>query len=200
MLSVVIQAGGQSTRMGEDKALKSFLGRPLITRVIERLAPVADELLITTNQPEAYSFLNLPLFADLKPGRGALGGLYTALVCAKHASVAVIACDMPFANAPLIVAAAGLLIQEEADVVVAETAEGYEPLHAVYRRATCIPAIKAAIEADQWRVVSWFSKVKVRKLAPDEQKRYDPNGLAFGNVNTEEEFVEAQRRARESNY
>ena len=186
--------------MGENKALKPFLGRPLIRRVIERLDPVADELLITTNQPEAYSFLNLPIFPDLKPGRGALGGLYTALVSAKHSSVAVIACDMPFANAPLIVASAGLLLQEDADVVIAETAEGFEPLHAVYRRATCIPAIEAAIEADQWRVISWFSRVKVRKLAPDELKRYDPHGLAFGNVNTREEFIEAEQRARHSSF
>ena len=82
MLSVVIQAGGQSSRMGQDKALKLFLGRPLIQRVIERLQPIADELLVTTNHPEDYAFLNLPLFTDLKPGRGALGGtLHRAFLC-----------------------------------------------------------------------------------------------------------------------
>ena len=195
MLSIVIQAGGQSTRMGENKALKPFLGRPLVQRVIERLAPVADELLITTNQPESYAFLNLPLVTDIKQGRGALGGLFTALSAAKYPSVAVIACDMPFASAPLIVAATGLLIQEEADVVIAETLEGFEPLHAVYRRETCIPAIESAIEADQWRMVSWFPKVKIRRLTHDELGRYDPDNLAFWNVNTPEEFVEAERRA-----
>ncbi len=198
MLSVVIQAGGQSTRMGENKALKPFLDRPLISRVIDRLAPAADELLVTTNQPEDFSFLNLPLFPDLKPGRGALGGLYTALVAAKYPSVAVIACDMPFANAPLIVAAAGLLLQDAADVVIAETAEGFEPLHAVYRRATCIPAIESAIRDDQWRVISWFPRVKVRKLTPDEVTRYDPHRRAFSNVNTPEEFAEAEQHARRS--
>jgi len=57
--------------MGEDKALKPFLGRPLIQRVIERLAPVADELIVTTNRLEDYAFLDLRLIADLKPGRGA---------------------------------------------------------------------------------------------------------------------------------
>ena len=71
-----------------------------------------------------------------------MGGLYTALVSAKYPSVAVVACDMPFASAPLLVAAAGFLSQEKADVVIAETAEGFEPLHAVYRRETCIPAIE----------------------------------------------------------
>lgn len=195
MLSVVVQAGGQSTRMGENKALKLFLGRPLIQRVIERLAPVADELLVTANQPADYAFLRLPLFPDLKPGRGPLGGLYTALASAKNPVIAVVACDMPFASAPLLVAAAGLLVQEEADVVIAETAEGFEPLHAVYRRDTCVALVESAIEADQWRMVAWFPQAKVRSLTPNELARYDPDGLAFWNVNTQEEFAEAERRA-----
>ena len=196
MLSIVIQAGGQSTRMGENKALKPFLGRPLVQRVIERLAPIADELLLTTNQPEEFAFLELPLFSDIKPGRGPLGGLYTALVSAKYSSVAVVACDMPFASAPLLVAAASILSQEGADVVIAETAEGFEPLHAVYRRETCIPAIESAMGADQWRVISWLPQVKVRKLTPDELGRYDPENLAFWNVNTPDEFSKAEQRAR----
>jgi molybdopterin-guanine dinucleotide biosynthesis protein A len=181
--------------MGENKALKLFLGRPLIQRVTERLASVADELLVTTNQPEDYAFLKLPLFSDLRPGRGPLGGLYTALVSARHPYVAVVACDMPFASAPLLVASAGLLAQESADVVIAETSEGFEPLHAVYRRQTCIPAIEAAMDADQWRVISWFPKVKLRKLTSEELGRYDPDGIAFWNVNTLEEFADAERRA-----
>lgn len=195
MLSIVIQAGGQSARMGENKALKPFLGRPLVQRVVERLAPVADELLLTTNQPEEFIFLNLPLFTDIKPGRGPLGGLYTALVSAKYPSVAVVACDMPFASAPLLVAAAGFLVQDKVDVVIAETAEGFEPLHAVYRRETCIPAIETAMDADQWRVISWFPQVNLRKLTPDELNRYDPENLAFWNVNTPEEFIKAEQRA-----
>ena len=198
MLTVCIQAGGQSSRMGEDKALKTFLGRPLIQRVIERLSPVADELIVTTNRPDDYAFLNLRLTlrADLKPGRGALGGLHTAIASAAHPIVAVVACDMPFASAKLIEAGSRLLIEEEADVVIARSEEGYEPLHAVYRRATCLPAIESAIDADQWKVIAWFPQVKVRVLTPEEIKRYDTLGLAFWNVNTPEEFAEAERISR----
>lgn len=195
MLSIAIQAGGESTRMGENKALKSFLGRPMIQRVVERLAPVADELLVTTNQPDAFTFLDLPLFPDLKPGRGPLGGLYTALASARNASVAVVACDMPFASAPLLVAATGILVEAGADVVIAETAEGFEPLHAVYRRESCLRAVESAIRADKWRMISWFPQVKVRRLTIDEVEQYDPDGLAFWNVNTPAEFAEAERRA-----
>jgi len=195
MLTVCIQAGGQSSRMGEDKALKPFLGRPLIQRVIERLSPVADELIVTTNRPVDYAFLDLRLIADLKPGRGALGGLYTAIASAAHPIVAVVACDMPFASAKLIEAGSRLLVEEEADVVIARSDEGYEPLHAIYRCETCLPAIEAAIEADQWKVIAWFPQVKVRVLTPDEIKRYDTLGLAFWNVNTPEEFAEAEKIA-----
>jgi len=196
MLTVCVQAGGQSSRMGEDKALKTFLERPLIQRVIDRLASIADEVIVTTNRPEDYAFLNVPLFPDLKPGRGALGGLYTAIASAKHPLVAVVACDMPFASANLLEAESSLLLEEEVDVVIPRSDEGYEPLHAVYRRETCLPAIDAAIEADQWKVVSWFPQVKVHVLTFDEIKRYDLLGLAFWNVNTPEEFAEAERIAQ----
>ena len=195
MLTVCIQAGGESSRMGEDKALKSFLGRPLIHRVVERLSSIADEVIVTTNRPSEYAFLNLPLFPDLKPGRGALGGLYTAIASAKHPLVGIVACDMPFASATLLEAASSLLLEEGVDVVIPKSEEGYEPLHAVYRRETCLPAIESAINADQWKVISWFPQVNVHVLTPDEVKRYDLLGLAFWNVNTPEEFAEAEKIA-----
>ncbi len=194
-LTVVIQAGGASSRMGEDKALKLFLGRPLIQRVIERLTPIADEMIVTTNRPAEYAFLNLHLVPDLKPGRGALGGLYTAIASAAHPLVAVAACDMPFASPMFFEGARSLMVQEEADVVIAQTDAGYEPLHAVYRRETCLPAIESAIAADQWKVVSWFSQVKVRALASEEVQAFDSSGLCFWNLNTPAEFIEAEKRA-----
>jgi len=182
--------------MGQDKALMPFLGRPLIQRVVDRLSPIADEMLVTTNNPRDYRFLDLPLFPDLKLGRGALGGLYTALSSANGEAVAVVACDMPFASRSLIEAAHWLLVQDEADVVIPDSGGGLEPMHAVYRRETCIPAIEAAIEADKWRLISWFPQVKVRILQPEEAKTYDPSGLAFWNLNTPEEFAEAEERAQ----
>lgn len=198
MLTVCIQAGGQSSRMGEDKALKTFLGRPLIQRVAERLSAIADELIVTTNRPDDYRFLNLPLYSDLKSDRGALGGLYTAIASAKHPIVGVAACDMPFASPSLLEAARKLLLEEESDVVIARSEEGYEPLHAVYRRETCLPAIESAIDADQWKVIAWFPQVKVRVLTSDEIKQCDPEGLAFWNVNTPEEFSKAEQIALRS--
>ncbi len=195
MLTVAIQAGGQSSRMGEDKALKPFLGKPLIQRVIERLSPIADELIVTTNRSADYAFLNVRLIPDLKPGRGALGGLYTAIASATSPFVAIAACDMPFASKNFFEGATSLMVEKDADVVIAKTAEGYEPLHALYRRETCMPAIEAAIASDLWKVTAWFPQVKVYTLTPDEIKLFDPSGLCFWNVNTPEDFLEAEKKA-----
>lgn len=196
MFSLVIQAGGKSERMGEDKALKLFLGRPLIQQVMDRLAPLADEIIVTTNRPENYAFFGHRLVADLVPGRGALGGLYTAVASATHPIVGVVACDMPFASTALFETATRLLVQEDADVVIAKTEEGYEPFHAVYRRATCVPAIQSAIDADLWKVIAWFPSVKVHELTHAEIAAADSSGLCFWNVNTPEEFAKAERIAQ----
>lgn len=96
------------------------------------------------------------------------------------------------------------MVEEEADVVipraVSETepagkSQGFEPLHAVYRRATCLPAIESAIDSDQWKVIAWFPQMKVRVLTPAELQSLDPGGLAFWNVNTPEEFAKAEELA-----
>ncbi len=195
MLSVVIQAGGASRRMGKDKALMPFLGSALIQRSIARLGPIADELLITTNNPQAYQFLTLPLFTDLIPNRGALGGLYTALSVARHPLVAVIACDMPFINPRLLTAQRAALEASHADLVIPKTEQGLEPFHAIYRRETCLPLVQAALDEGHWRVDAWFKQARMRVFQIDEIRTYDPDLLSFINVNTAEEFKQAEELA-----
>ena len=196
MLSVVIQAGGESRRMGQDKGLLLLLGQPLIARVMARVASLADEVLVTTNHPEAYRFLGVPLFEDVYPGTGALGGLYTALTVARHPLVAVVACDMPFASPEILAAARERLLEAEVDVVIPQSEDGYEPFHAVYRRDICLPAVKDALEAGERRLISWFPAVKVATLSAEEASRLDPLKLAFWNLNTPEELQQAEQMAR----
>jgi molybdopterin-guanine dinucleotide biosynthesis protein A len=193
-LSVVIQAGGNSQRMGQDKALVPFLGEPLIQRVVKRLAGFGDETIVTTNHPEAMAFLGLPCILDQEPGRGALGGLGTALAAAQFPMVAVVACDMPFANPELLRLACDRL--GEAEAVIPRSPGGREPLHAVYRREACLPAVRSALNEGLWRVDSWLPLVRVLTLEPAEYAGVDPHGLTFMNVNTPEELEAAERIAR----
>ncbi len=189
----ILLAGGKSSRMGKDKALMPFRGVPLIQYLMDRLAPVADEVIVTTNTPEDYSFLNVRLVRDLRLDRGALGGLYTALSSAKNDLVAVVACDMPFASKEFFLTASKLLVQFDADIVIPKTENGYEPFHALYRRDTCIPPIEAALDAKKWKVISWFDAVKTHALGPKETARFNPDGLTFWNLNTPEDFAKAEK-------
>src|SRR4030042_4718008 len=118
MLSLVIQAGGESRRMGSDKALLPFLGQPLILRPLNRLAMLAKEVLVTSNNPENYRFLGFAPIPDLVPGVGALGGLYTGLSAARFPYVAVVACDMPFASLELFAYELTLLHELGVDAVI----------------------------------------------------------------------------------
>ena len=194
---MVVQAGGESSRMGQDKALMPFLGRPLIERVVARVATLGEEVLITTNDSAAYRFLELPMYADLRPGRGALGGLYTALRVAKHPDVAVVACDMPFVNAAILAEARRRLNVEALDAVVPRTDRSFEPFHAVYRRETCLAAVERALDADEWRLISWFDDIRLGPMPVEDVQRYDPRMIAFWNVNTPEVFRQAEALARE---
>jgi molybdopterin-guanine dinucleotide biosynthesis protein A len=193
MLSLAIQAGGESSRMGQDKALLPLHGQPLVTRVMARLSGIASEILVTTNRPDDFRFLGVPLYPDLYPGTGALGGLYTALQAAGQPLVAVVACDMPFASAGLLAYSSDRLLSSGADVAIPRSEEGFEPFHAVYRRETCLPAVKKALEAGERRLISWFPDVNISPILPEEWLPHDPNLLAFWNLNTPEDFRQAER-------
>lgn len=197
-VTLIVQAGGRSSRMGEDKALKPFLGQPLIQRVVERLAPLADEILVTAGRPADLPFLEARSIPDLIPGCGALGGLYTGLASASHAIVAVAACDMPFASLDLFSLAVRLLVQEDADVAVPRSQSGLEPLHAIYRQETCLPVVRSAIENGRLKVTDWFPLVRTRLISEQEVAGVDPSGLAFLNINTPEDFARAEQLCTQS--
>lgn len=204
-LTLVIQAGGQSKRMGEDKALKLFLGQPLIQRVVARAGNLAGEILVTAHHPDAYPFLKVRTVPDLLPGRGTLGGLYTAFSHASLPVVAVLACDLPFASAAILERMVSVLEKESLDVVVPRSGGdalglsrgGLEPMHAVYRRDTCLPVVRAALEAGERKAIDWFTRVRMREFTLEESAACDPFGLAFWNVNTPADFAEAERTAHE---
>lgn len=200
MLSIVIQAGGESSRMGQDKALVPFLGASLIQRVAERLAGLGAELIVTTNRPEDYAFLPARLAPDLLPGRGALGGLYTALSAASQPLTAVVACDMPFVSASLLSALRDRLVETGSDAAIPRSPEGLEPFHAVYRRERCLPLVKASLESGLRRVDSWFAQAQIEYFTPEEVLPYDLRGVAFFNVNTPADLQRAEQMARKEGF
>jgi molybdopterin-guanine dinucleotide biosynthesis protein A len=186
--SVVINAGGQSSRMGADKALLDLGGKPMIERILEQAAGLGDPLIVT-NAPEAYAYLGVPLAADALPGKGALGGLYTALQAAAHSQVLVLACDMPFLNRALLdylkslAAGADAVVPRLPPAGSPDAPPEAEPFRAVYSKA-CLGPIRRALDSGRMRMISFFSEVRLRWVESDEVRRFDPDFVSFMNCNT----------------
>jgi molybdopterin-guanine dinucleotide biosynthesis protein A len=191
MLSIAVQAGGGSHRVGSDKALLQLAGRPIIEHVLSRIDSLGDEILVTTNRPSDYTFLGVRLVSDPVPGLGALNGLRTALDAARGASVLVLACDMPFLSRPLLGHIVSLA--SEADVVVPHYDGKFEPLHALYKKGTCLPAIEASLAAGERRLTSFYPQIHMHPVGKSDLSRLDPNGLSFFNINTPEDLARAER-------
>lgn len=182
-------AGGKSRRMGQDKAWIDVGGVPIIRRVIDVLASVADEVIVVANEAR-YGTLGVRVVPDRFPDGGALGGIATGVGAAAHETILIAACDMPFLDA----AVWQLLLdrRDGADVVIPVIGTEYETLHALYARA-CLPAMERALAAGRMRVISFFDEVRVLAVDADSIRAVDPELRSFTNVNTPDELAAALR-------
>lgn len=191
--TIAIQAGGRSSRMGQDKGLALLAGRPLIDHVLAAVSGLGDDLLITTNNPAGYGYLGVRLAADDQPGAGALPGLLTALRAARGDHVLLVACDMPFLNRSLLEHL--LSLATGADVIAPLWEARYQTMHTVYARRPCLEAAERALAAGERRMISFYPLVRVHELPEAEVARFDPDGRSFLNVNTPEELAAAEMLA-----
>lgn len=191
--TVAIIAGGKSTRMGTDKAFVLLDGKPLIVHVLARMATLgAAETILITNRPNAYDSLRLPMFPDVIPDKGSLGGIYTALTVSQHAYTQVIACDTPFVQPELL---AYLLMLREGQEVIVPTVKGYpQGLHALYHKA-CLGPMRERMDANRLNVIGFYPQVRVRLVDEAEYAPFDPTGVSFFNVNTPDHLAQAERIA-----
>jgi molybdenum cofactor guanylyltransferase len=188
-LTVAIMAGGQSSRMGQDKSFVPFQGRPLIEVVRERVAGLGAELVVITNKPDEYAHLGLPMYSDVYPNMGPLGGIYTAVYHARHPYTLVVACDMPWLNRDLLDYMIGL--RHQADIIVPRWDKFPEPLHAIYSKA-CLPPILAQLQSGQLKVVRFYGQVQLHFVDRPAIEQFDKDGRSFANLNTPEELSRAE--------
>lgn len=194
-LSGAILAGGQSRRMGRNKALLDVQGQPLIARVLGVVQRVAADCFVIANEATPYAFLGLPVYPDRWPGCGAIGGVYTALEQAAHPYTLLVACDMPWLNLHLLQALAALADAAPADppAAIVPLWQGRpEPLHAIYHH-TCRPQLAQQIAAGDLKMAHLFRAVAVRYMTEAEVARYDPTGRSFTNLNTPADLAAADR-------
>lgn len=190
MIAAAILAGGDATRLGRrDKGGLPIGDARIIDRQLAVLREVTGDVLIVTNQPERYAPLGVPTVTDARPGAGALGGIYTALLASPAPQTLVIACDMPFVTASFLrhLAARG----RDADLAIPRSAGGYEPLCASYARA-CADPIRRLLDEGRLKAADVIAAgVRVREIGPDELAVFDPDGTLFFNVNSPRDYDRA---------
>jgi molybdenum cofactor guanylyltransferase len=198
-LSAAALAGGESRRMGSDKALLPLVagGQPMLRLVLEQLAAVSDDVLVVANEKERYASFAVRVVPDLHPRVGALGGIQAAITWSAHEHCLVVACDMPFLSLPLL----RRMVAEPRnyDVLVPvipgesrQRADGlvFQTLHAIYGKR-CLPFIEKRIAEGNKQVISFFEDVRVRSLDLAEIVAWDPELRSFFNANTPEALLAA---------
>lgn len=172
-------AGGQSSRMGQDKARLVWNSHFLIEDVAAKVSNVAGNVAVV-GQPERFSDLKLECLPDLHPGLGPLAGIEAALASARGEFNLILACDMPEVEPAWL---ENLLSTAERTgalcVVTRENTGIVHPLCAVYQIA-CLDAVRARIEAHRLKLTEF-----VRDLNPCFLEIEEP----IWNINTPDDWT-----------
>jgi molybdopterin-guanine dinucleotide biosynthesis protein A len=194
-VSAFILAGGESSRMGRDKARLELGGVPLILRTAKLMESVAGVPAIIGN-PEAYRAFDLRAIADDWPGAGPLGGIATALHAAAAPWSLIVATDLPYLTREWLEYLIARALASSADAVLPMNARGAEPLCAMYHQRA-EPAIRKALERGIRKVTDGLLDVRVETITPAEWNPFDSEGLLFKNMNSPEDYEEAKARLSE---
>jgi len=186
----IILAGGKNSRMGTNKAFLEIDGTRLIDKTINIYRELFSEIIIVTNDPLSYvEFVDTTIVTDIYKGKGPLGGIYTGLFYSKNPYAFVSPCDMPYLNKDFI----SYMTNQAGnhDVIVPETAEGYQPLHAIYSR-DCLPSIKRLLMLDKLKITGFYRDMRVLGISEEQSSPFNKNGRLFQNLNTPEDIKEVQ--------
>jgi molybdopterin-guanine dinucleotide biosynthesis protein A len=191
-----VLAGGGSTRFGRDKALVEFAGKPMLTRMVELLQNISKDVKIVS-APGKYSDLETEIVKDCWPGEGPLGGIVTALLHTQENEPAcewnlIVSCDMPFLTPDWMAFLAGCATQSGAQVVLAHSDHGPEPLCACWR-TDAVGTMQSAFERGVRKVTQGISLLRAEVLDERDWKRFDSAGRLFWNMNTAADYEEARR-------
>ncbi len=190
MCTAAVLAGGRGRRLGgRHKALLTLGDGPIIDRQINTLRPVVNSVAIVANDRDRYMYLGVPVWPDLHPGVGPLGGILTALTHAADSATLIVAGDMPFLTSAFLrhLINAGR-DADDIDIAIPRSNDGYQPLCAVYH-PRCLTVIRRHINAGSLKVTDILPELRVRELRSNEFAAFDPNGTLFFNINTAEDYT-----------
>ncbi len=186
-VTAIVLAGGDSLRMDADKSMLPIEGEPMIERICEQLRGTFDEILISADEVDKYSFLGFDVIADKVPGQGPLMGIASALEASTNEFNFVVACDIPYVDLPYV---RRMLVEaEEADLVIPTTGEGkHEPLFAVYRKSA-LGVMNEVLSSGGRKISDVFARCKVKHIELGDAEW-------FTNLNTLADYEGFQKQYR----
>lgn len=164
-MTVVILAGGKSTRMGRDKLALPVSGGTLLTRAAERYGAVFDRVVLSVGDGGERDVPGAETVRDIYPGCGPLAGLHAALT-AMGCDVFLTAADMPYSDPGAALRLAELCGGADACVLTDATGRP-EPLFAFYR-AGVLPAAEALLAVGRHSMRALLDSVKVKYVSPQQ--------------------------------
>lgn len=176
----VILAGGAGRRMGGiDKGLQELDGQPLVQRVLVRLAPQVDSVLISANRNlERYAGFGCPVLGDTIPGyAGPLAGLQAALSRAATPLLVSAPCDSPFLPTDLVARLRAALDANHADLAVARVGDRVHRAFCLLRREL-LPGLDRFLAGGERKVGLWHASLHLVEVD------FDDEANAFDNINT----------------
>lgn len=171
--------------MGKNKAFIEIEGKPIIKRIYNLFTELFQEIIIVTNEIELFQALGPKVYSDLIPDKGVLGGLYTGIFYSTFPFSFCVACDMPFINKSIV----HYLIQnlEDHDVIVPQTKDGLQPLHAFYSK-NCLKPIRETIEQGKYKILDIYHLLRIKIIDEAYFIHLDPKRESFLNINTPDEL------------
>lgn len=192
-IGAFILVGGQSSRMGQAKALLPLSGVPLVTRVAKLAESVAD-MPILVGEPERFAGLGFRVIADERANVGPLGAILTALRASRREWNLIVGCDLPFLTPEWLEFLVARAADSSADAVIPVSERGYEPLCAMYRKRAA-ESIGAAVNRGVRKITDGLANLTLARIEPGEWKAFDPRGTLFKNINTPADYEEARADA-----
>ncbi|MFL6303098.1 MAG: molybdenum cofactor guanylyltransferase [Candidatus Sulfotelmatobacter sp.] len=184
-----ILAGGNSTRMGTDKACVMLEGRTLLARALEVCRTVTSDVRIVGDRKKFAPFA--PVVEDVFPGCGPLAGIHAALRASQTDWNVVLAVDLPFVSPALLLFLVAQARESRAMVTVPRAGEGWQPLSAIYRRAFA-DAAETALRAGRYKIDALFDESLIRPVGEEDLRRAGFSPEVFRNLNTPKELAEAR--------
>ncbi|MDC7996644.1 molybdenum cofactor guanylyltransferase [Gilvibacter sediminis] len=142
-LNGIILCGGNSKRMGADKAFLDYKGQTFLARIIAQIQPFCETVYLCGNKP-SYAEFGLEVVPDLIPDSGALGGLYSGLHRSETPWNLVLSCDAPLVDSEIMESLINS-IHPQLKAIHAQTAKDAHPLVGCYHQ-NCLPIFEKAIK------------------------------------------------------